>query len=300
VPANLPTRRRTLWSRGWRGCSPARAGPRRALWHDGALGRFAQAVTDAWERTVSAEQLVAATRSAAEKVDDPGLGLAVLYIGAVVLHRLPRHPVAMVEAAGAVGPNVHHVVAEMMRFGKQAFWPSRSAAIQGGLLGRGHPSMAIKMLTSAGKTTLVELVCADAVDADVEGVAVVLGPTKALVRQLSSDLRKALPDTVSVASSHGGLDFGIEGPSAEGLPTVTGVVVVTLERFDLEWRQYVSSSDDSVIGRIRVLVVDEAHRRRSASDHRDGTRVWSRVHLGPCHPRWDPGGVALEPIADGR
>ena len=147
----------------------------------------------------------------------------------------------------------------MMRFGKQAFWPSQSAAIQGGLLDRGHPSMAIKMPTSAGKTTLVELVCADALDADVEGVAVVLGPTKALVRQLSSDLRKALPDTVAVRSSHGGLDFDIEGPSAEGLLNATGVVVVTPERFDLEWRQYISGSDDSVTGRIRVLVVDEAH-----------------------------------------
>jgi replicative superfamily II helicase len=184
----------------------------------------------------------------------------VQYIGAAVRHRLARHPVTMVEAAGAVGPNVHHVVREMMQFGKQAFWPSQSAAIQGSLLDRGHPSMAIKMPTSAGKTTLVELVTADALDTDDEGVvAVVLAPTKALVRQLSSDLRKALPDTVAVRSSHGGLDFDIEGPSAEGLLNATGVVVVTPERFDLEWRQYVSSSDDSVIGRIRVLVVDEAH-----------------------------------------
>ena len=237
----------------------AGATARRGLGHDETLGPFAQAVTDAWERTVTAEQLVAATKSASVNVDDPGLALAVRYIGAAVLHRLARHPATMVEAAGAVGPNVHHVVREMMRFGKQAFWPSQSAAIQGGLLDRGHPSMAIKMPTSAGKTTLVELVCADALDVDVEGVAVVLAPTKALVRQLSSDLRKALPNTVAVRSSHGGLDFDIEGPSAEGLLNATGVVVVTPERFDLEWRQYVSSADDSVIGRIRVLVVDEAH-----------------------------------------
>ena len=237
----------------------AGATARRALEGDEALGPFARAITDSWERTVTAKQLIAATISAAENIDDPGLALAVRYIGAAVRHRLARHPATMVEAAGAVGPNVHHVVGEMMRFGKQAFWPSQSAAIQGGLLDRGHPSMAIKMPTSAGKTTLIELVCADALDADIEGVAVVLGPTKALVRQLSSDLRKALPDTVAVRSSHGGLDFDIEGPSADGLLNATGVVVVTPERFDLEWRQYVSSSDDSVIGRVRVLVVDEAH-----------------------------------------
>jgi superfamily II DNA/RNA helicase len=233
---------------------------RRALsQQDETLGRFARAVTDACERTVTAEQLSDATKAAAADLNDPGLASAVRYMGAAVRHRLARHPVAMVEAAGAVGPNVHHVVSEMTRFGKQAFWPSQSAAIQGGLLDRGHPSMAIKMPTSAGKTTLVELVCADALDADDEGVAVVLAPTKALVRQLSSDLRKALPNTVAVRSSHGGLDFDIEGPSAEGLLNATGVVVVTPERFDLEWRQRISNADDAAIGGIRVLVVDEAH-----------------------------------------
>ena len=237
----------------------AGATARRALRSDEALGPFAQAVTDAWERTLTAKQLAAATRSAADNVEDPGLALAIRYVGAAVRHRLKRHPVTMVEAAGAVGPNVHHVVRTMMRFGKQAFWPSQAAAVEGGLLDPGQLSMAIKMPTSAGKTTLLELVTAAALDADDDGVAVVLAPTKALVRQLSTDLRKALPSTVTVRSSHGGLDFDIEGPSADGLLNATGVVVVTPERFDLEWRQHVTSSDDTTLARIRVLVVDEAH-----------------------------------------
>ena len=75
--------------------------------------------------------------------------------------------------------------------------------------------MAIKMPTSAGKTTLIELVSADSLDVDGESVAVVLAPTKALLRQLSSDLRKALPNDVRVRSSHGGLDFDI-GARAPG------------------------------------------------------------------------------------
>lgn len=232
---------------------------RRTLRRNATLESFARAVTDVWERRATAAQLIDATRSAADDLEDPGLALAVRYVGAAIRHRLARHPATMVEAAGAVGPNVGYVVRQMLRFGKYAFWPSQSAAIQGGLLDRAHPAMAIKMPTSAGKTTLVELVTADALDTDDEGVAVVLAPTKALVRQLSSDVRKALPNTVAVRSSHGGLDFDIEGPSAEGLLNATGVVVVTPERFDLEWRQHVSSSDDSAIGRIRVLVIDEAH-----------------------------------------
>jgi DEAD/DEAH box helicase len=211
----------------------AGATARRALRPDSTLGAFAQAVMDAWARTISADELAAATTVAAEKTADPGIALAVRYLGAAITHRLPRHPVTMVEAAGADGPNVHHVVREMLRYGKQAFWPLQAAAIHGGLLDRAHLSMAIKMPTSAGKTTLVELVSADALDADDEDVAVVLAPTKALVRQLSSDLRKALPRSVTVRSSHGGLDFDIEGPSSEGLLNGPGVLVVTPERFDL-------------------------------------------------------------------
>jgi replicative superfamily II helicase len=45
----------------------------------------------------------------------------------------------------------------MLQFGKRAFWPSQAAAIEGGLFDRAHPSMAIKMPTSAGKTKLIEL-----------------------------------------------------------------------------------------------------------------------------------------------
>jgi replicative superfamily II helicase len=164
----------------------------------------------------------------------------------------------MTESAGATGSNVRYVD-QMLRFGKRAFWPSQSAAIEGGLLDRGHPSMAIKMPTSAGKTTLIELVAADALDAEGDSVAVVLAPTKALVRQLSGDLHKALPARVAVRSSHGGLDFDVEGPSSYGLMTETGVVVVTPERFDLEWRQAVSNSNAAVVDRVRLLVVDEAH-----------------------------------------
>jgi len=237
--------------------APATA--RRALRGSPVLVGFVNAVGNAWSRTVTADQLREATIDASENVDDPGLALAVRYIGAAVRHRLPRHPVTMTESAGASGPNVQHVVNEMLRYGRQAFWPSQSAAIHGGLLDRAPTSMAIKMPTSAGKTTLVELVSADSLDVDGESVAVVLAPTKALVRQLSSDLRKALPNDVRVRSSHGGLDFDIEGPSGQGLINETGVVVVTPERFDLEWRQAVADSDDAAIGRVRLLVVDEAH-----------------------------------------
>lgn len=232
----------------------------RALRDDPVLLTFANAVAGVWALKATADELSSATLEAADAIDDPGVSLAVGYVGAAIRHRLPRHPVTMTESAGATGSNVRYVVVDnMLGFGKRAFWPSQAAAIEGGLLDRDHPSMAIKMPTSAGKTMLIELVIADALDSESDSVAIVLAPTKALVRQLSSDLRKALPRHVAIRSSHGGLDFDVEGPSSYGLMTETGVVVVTPERFDLKWRQAVSDSNNAAIDRVRLLVVDEAH-----------------------------------------
>ena len=54
----------------------------------------------------------------------------------------------------------------MIRFGKQAFSPCQAAAVEGGLLDPGQLSMTIKMSTSAGKPTLLELTTAAAFDAE--------------------------------------------------------------------------------------------------------------------------------------
>ncbi len=232
---------------------------RDSLSSEPVLIAFLDAVDSAWKLRTTADDLSAATRLAAEATEDPAIALAVRYVGAAICHRLPRHPRRMTQDAKAEGPNVQHVVNEMLRYGKRAFWPSQAKAIEGGLLDRNHPSMAIKMPTSAGKTKLIELMSADALDATDDSVVVVLAPTKALVRQLSSDLHSALPDDVPVRSSHGGLDFDVEGPSSQGLMGETGVVVVTPERFDLEWRQAVASSNREVIDRVCLVVVDEAH-----------------------------------------
>ena len=224
---------------------------------DPELARFAQAVLDAWDLKIDAGALSATTQAVVDVTADP-TAEAVRYVGAAVAHRLPRHPRSLTSAAGATGTNVQHVVAEMLRYGRKAFWPSQAKALAAGLLDQGRPAMAIKMPTSAGKSLLIELAAADTLDGFSDGVVAVLGPTKALVSQLSRGLRDTLPKSVAVRSSSGGLDFDLDDVST-GLLTEPGVAVMTPERFDLEWRRTLTGDSPQDLDAIRLLVVDEAH-----------------------------------------
>jgi hypothetical protein len=223
------------------------------------LVTFAKTIRAAWELDEDKTSIQACTMATAKAIDDPGLKAAVQYVGAAVIHRLVRHPGTMTAAAGATGPNVQHVVKRWRRIGHQALWPSQATAIGAGLLDRAQPSLAIKMPTSAGKTALMELLVADALDTTPLAVVAVLAPTKALVSQLSSDLRTALADEVNVRSSHGGLDFDTESPGAAGILIEPGATVMTPERFDLEWRRAGTGDDHASPAALELIVVDEAH-----------------------------------------
>jgi superfamily II DNA/RNA helicase len=190
---------------------------------------------------------------------EPEVGEAVKFVGAAIRHRLPRHPRSMVEAQGATGANVRHVVDRMTRVGRYALWPPQAEAVAGGLFDAQQPSLAIRMPTSAGKTALIELLAAYKLDERPQSAVAVLGPTKALVSQLTGTLRAALPENVSVTSSHGGLDYDIDGPSSTGLLAPGTVTVMTPERFDLEWRRAVTDDSAIDLDALELLVVDEAH-----------------------------------------
>nr|WP_232530961.1 DEAD/DEAH box helicase [Microlunatus antarcticus] len=146
----------------------------------------------------------------------------------------------------------------MRRYGRHAFWPSQAEAVRGGLLDPAQRSLAVKMPTSAGKTTLMQLVAADTIDRHPEGVVAVVAPTRALVSQLFRDLRDGLPDDVSVRSSQGGLDYDTDLPSAGGVLDGPGVAVVTPERLDLDWRRAMTDDGGIDLQNIKLLIVDEA------------------------------------------
>jgi len=233
------------------------------------IGRLKKA-----QDTLSGRPLAALARHAAQVLDlreppdalpasipptmDAAMADAAKQVAAALIHRLDRHPLRMVRAQGVSGDAVLHVVAQMRRFGRHAFWPSQAAAVRGGLFDGGQRSLAIKMPTSAGKTTLMQLVAADALDRDPDSVVAVLAPTRALVGQLARDMRRGLPQDINVRTSQGGLDYDLEAPSRGGVFDGAGVAVTTPERLDLDWRRATTGEDPSLIDDIKLLIVDEA------------------------------------------
>ncbi|MDX2355974.1 DEAD/DEAH box helicase [Dietzia sp. PP-33] len=190
---------------------------------------------------------------------------AAHHVAAALVHRLDRHPLTMTTAKGATGVAVRHVVDRMRRIGRHAFWPSQADAVRGGLLDSAQRSIAIKMPTSAGKTTLMELVAADTIDRHPDGVVAVVAPTRALVGQLYRDLRDSLPDEVEVRSSQGGLDYDTDVPSTGGVLDSPGVAVMTPERLDLDWRRAMTGDGAIDLEDIKLLIVDEAQHVDSGS-----------------------------------
>lgn len=222
------------------------------------LERFANTASDVLQLVQPASALIDARTQLAETVDDPQLTQAVAHVTSALSYRLERHPATLAAEQGATGPTVTHVVQRLQHIGRYALWPSQAQAVRGGLLDSGLPSVAIRMPTSAGKTVLIELLVAQALDAAQQPVVAVLAPTKALVTQLHGDLRSALPPAIEVRSSHGGLDFDTESPASVGLVSGGAVAVMTPERFDLEWRRSVTG-DTTSLEDLALLVVDEAH-----------------------------------------
>ncbi len=223
--------------------------------HGRPLGDFAVTVRDVVDLQADPDRLHEVLEAATL---EPSLLHAAQHVAAAGIHRRHPHPQTMTAAKGATGVAVEHVVTRMRQFGRHAFWPSQAEAVRGGLLDPAQRSLAIKMPTSAGKTTLMQLVAAHSIDMNPDGVVAVLAPTRALVNQLYRDLRDGLPADVAVRSSQGGLDYDTDLPSTGGVLDGPGVAVVTPERFDLDWRRAMTDDGGIDLDDIKLLIVDEA------------------------------------------
>lgn len=224
------------------------------------LDQLIEVVGDAWKAGDDTSDLRARfERWATTHADGTALGEAVRLTGTAIEYRLDRHPIRMCAAAGATGQHVMTVAQGMVRRSRTAFWPSQARALVAGLLDPNERSKVIKMPTSAGKTNLIELLAADTLDRHPNGVVAVLAPTRALVAQLTSDLRRALSArSDTVRASYGGLDYDTATPTAGGVLNDPGIAVMTPERFDLDWRRS-QTGDSNVLGELKALIVDEAH-----------------------------------------
>ena len=110
-----------------------------------------------WGRKATLADFQQQAHALRDQLSDPEEATASAYVASAIGYRCPRHPAIVTEAAGATGVHVQRVITQFQRLGRRALWPSQAQAVAGGLLDRGHPSLAIKLPTSGGKTLLIEL-----------------------------------------------------------------------------------------------------------------------------------------------
>lgn len=227
-------------------------GDARGARDDGAPESLVTAVEQAWrDPQASAHPVVAEFERVAN--DDTGVGwsLAVELVGAAIRYRLSRHPAWVVPAPHE--PNVRLVLDALERRNVRAFWPGQAKAISSGLLETHERVLACKLPTSAGKTTLIELVCARTLDLAEDALVVVLCPSRALVDQHASDLAASIGQPGVV-----GLRGGYELDETDEDLRSCRVAVMTPERFAVEIRARVDD-ESPVRERLALVVVDEVH-----------------------------------------
>lgn len=135
-------------------------------------------------------------------------------------------------------------------------WPSQRAVLDKGLLDRDAASLTVSMPTSAGKTHIAEWAILHALARPSAGMlpklAVYVVPSRALAGEVEQHLAASLgPTGLRVSGLFGGsehVDYELR------LIATTDVLVVTSEKFDLLLR-----NDDSLAGRLALVVADEGH-----------------------------------------
>lgn len=139
--------------------------------------------------------------------------------------------------------------------------PQRRALVDAGLVGTGRRSVVVSLPTSAGKTLIAEfriLQALDRYEAE-QGWVAYTAPTRALVNQLTSRLRRDLgPLGIRVERFSPALE--VDSVEAEILEASAGppfrVVVTTPEKLDLLLR----GGWTSELGRpLTLVIIDEAH-----------------------------------------
>lgn len=138
--------------------------------------------------------------------------------------------------------------------------PQRRALVEAGLIGTGRRSVVVSLPTSAGKTLVAEFRILQALDRyeDQSGWVAYTAPTRALVNQITSRLRRDLGDLgIRVEKFSPALEVdSVEAELLENSKDPFRVIVTTPEKLDLLLRG--GWTED--LGRpLTLLIVDEAH-----------------------------------------
>lgn len=165
---------------------------------------------------------------------------------------------------GAIKSYIESIAARERSNPLLELWPSQQQALRSNLFDSYPRAITIQMPTSAGKTLLAKFSILQSLSLNNELTVAYLVPTKALVNQISSELRsdfKPLGFSVEAAIPA----FEMDPLEKRLLSADTNVLVTTPEKFDL----LIRSGHDSVKN-LGLVVVDEAH---NISDGTRGLRL---------------------------
>ena len=215
---------------------------------------------------------IAAISDAAEEWVErhPDHGDQMHLVAAALASRLARHPRRLLRHDASAGSHLDGLIDRLTSQGLVALWPPQARTVAAGLIAGGPQPFIVSMPTSGGKTLLIALSVAKALDGEADRQVVVLANTRALVRYLRRRLRHWLPSVETVAllgeiAHLGETCFPVDGP-------LSRIVVTTPERFDLDWRRAVTN-DAGVLDpslSTNLVVADEAHH---ISDLQRGARL---------------------------
>lgn len=144
----------------------------------------------------------------------------------------------------------------------ELLYPQRRALLEKGLLDVAQKAVVVNMPTSSGKTLLAEFRILLALNqfSDDKGWVAYVAPTKALVNQITTRLRKDFspsPLNLKVESLSGALEFdAFENELLNSQENKFDILITTPEKLSLLLRQGIS---DKIKRPLALTVIDEAH-----------------------------------------
>ncbi|MCH8109192.1 MAG: DEAD/DEAH box helicase [Chloroflexi bacterium] len=147
----------------------------------------------------------------------------------------------------------------MARTGALELWGPQLEAVDKCVFsnGAGGPNLVVSVPTGAGKTLIAELAILSALQGEESAWAVYVAPSRALVNQVSTDLRRRLREVgVTVRTVIAGAEQGLMlGEELDLLSTAKSVTVLTPEKLDAYYRNARELFDSC-----RLVVFDEAQK----------------------------------------
>lgn len=150
----------------------------------------------------------------------------------------------------------------MARSGILELWAPQREAIDKGLLESDNPPhMLISIPTGSGKTLVAEMAILNALTDDPAAWAIYVTPSRALVNQVSNDLRRRLRDSgISVRTVLAGAEQAVLiSEEIEFLAAARTVTVLTPEKLDAYYRNAGDQFDSC-----RLAIFDEVHKLAEA------------------------------------